>query len=108
MYESIVLICCRALVTPVPGAAGVRAKSIAPKSLVNTSSSSRRSNGSGWDSPPAVARRPKVWSMNCPHAKPHWLMPFSENRFWAPSLKIRLLTYRSGAAGATGRALPSA
>ena len=64
-----------------PGAAGVREKSIAPKSLRNASSGSCASKAIGARSPPTSSRSPIVWSMNCPQTKPHCVTPFSENRF---------------------------
>jgi hypothetical protein len=94
MYESTVLICWRALFTPVPGAAGVRVKPMFPKSLRNVSNGSFALKVSGELSPLAVARSPNVWSKNWPQVKPHWLTRFSENRFWLVSLKMRLLVNR--------------
>ena len=48
-----------------------------------------------------------MWSMNWPQANPHCVTLFSENRFWAVSLWIRLLTYRVGGPE-TGFLIPSA
>ena len=81
------MICCRTLVpVPVPGAAGVRMKGIEPRVFVKDSSGSVLLKGMFAVSPPASSRRPKVWSMNWPQTKPHWVTLFSENRFWLESL----------------------
>ena len=55
-----VLISCLGLVTPVPGALGVRVKSIFPRSFLNRSSGSLESNGIGVLSPGFSFRSPKV------------------------------------------------
>jgi hypothetical protein len=86
------LICWRGELVPVPGAAGVRVNAIDPRSLRNSSIGSAASNGRGALSPPASWRSPKVWSRNWPQANPHWVTPFSENRFWDVSLKMRFET----------------
>ena len=86
-----VLICCLGDDTPVPGAAGVREKSITPRSFLNRSSGSFESNGIGAFSPGFSLRRPKVWSRNWPQTQPHCDTSFSEKTFWPVSLKMRLL-----------------
>ena len=101
------LICWRGDETPVPGAAGVRANSIWPTSLVKLSSGSFWSNGIGVCSAGVSSRRPMSWSMNWPHAQPHCEIPFSEKRFWPLSLKIRLLI-ALGDGPACMAAIPSA
>ena len=68
--------------TPVVGAAGVREKSIAPRSSVNDSSGSDLSNGMGAASPGASFLRSIVWSMNWPQSQPICETSFSEKMFW--------------------------
>jgi hypothetical protein len=102
------LICCRGVVLPVPGAAGVRTNSMPSKSLRKPSSGSSGAKLIGRFSPPSSSRRPMLWSMNCPHVQPHWETPFSENRFCPVSLKTRLLTNRDGIVDSTCLLMPSA
>ncbi len=93
MKLEIVFTCARGVRRrPVPGAAGVRLKSIAPKSLRKSSSGSFLSNAIGGPSPGVSSRRPKSWSMNWPQTQPHCDTPRSEKMFWPSSLKMRLLT----------------
>jgi len=82
----------RGVETPVLGAAGVRAKSIVPRSFWNRSSGSVLSNGIGALSAGVSSRSPNVWSRNCPQSQPHCVTPFSEKMFWPTSLKTRFET----------------
>ena len=116
MYELTVFTCSRGDVTPVPGAIDDRVNGmsrVGPVVFSNSSSGSAGLNGmlrelgSGLSPTPGAWRRPNVWSRNCPHTKPHWVTPRSENRFWCESLKIRLLMKR-GFGAATGVPMPSA
>jgi hypothetical protein len=91
MKLSIVLISCRGVVTPVPGAAGVLENDRTPKSLLKLSSGSSRLNAIGALSAGVSSLSPKSWSMNWPHTQPHCETPFSEKRFCPVSSKTRLL-----------------
>src|SRR2546423_4602901 len=93
MYELVVLGCCRALVTPVPGTTPVRENGMTPRLSVNFSSGSPLLNGMS-AAVPFSSRRPKVWSRNCPHVHSHCVARCSEKTFWPRSWKTRLLMNR--------------
>src|SRR2546421_5586723 len=93
MYELTVLVCCRALVVPVPGVAASRVNGMKPSVLLNLSSGSCALNGMLAVSVPPWAS-PKVWSRNCPQVHDHWVTCRSEKMFWLTSLNTRLLMLR--------------
>ncbi len=94
MYELTVLVCWRVLETPVPGVAADRVKGIDAQRVGEFLQRVVAALNGMLATVPASSRRPKVWSRNWPQVKPHWDTPFSENRFWWTSLKMRLLTDR--------------
>src|SRR5437588_881836 len=93
MYELRVLVCCRALVTPVPGLAASRVNGMNPSVLLNVSIGSWLLKGMLAVSVPPWAS-PNVWSRNWPQVHAHCVVSRSEKMFWLTSLNTRLLTRR--------------
>ena len=70
MYALTVLICSRGVAVPVPGAAGVRAKAMAPKSLRNASSGSVASNAIGLSPRARLSQSDRVVDELTPYESP--------------------------------------